>query len=72
MGLGAVIRMIRGKRTREEFAVTIGCSYFTLRRWEIGEAVPRSRAHVRNLLAEGVPAHVLESAGVPASDVEVA
>ena len=40
--MGELIREARLKKglSREELAVRIGCSYFTLRKWEKGEAVP--------------------------------
>jgi len=40
--MGELIREARLRKglSREELAVRIGCSYFTLRKWEKGEAVP--------------------------------
>jgi len=40
--MGELIREARLRKglSREELAVRVGCSYFTLRKWEKGEAVP--------------------------------
>lgn len=66
MDLASHIRMARGTRSVEQFAVDLGCTHHTVYRWERGVTVPRSHAHVRLLVDEGVPEQILHDARVAA------
>jgi hypothetical protein len=63
--LSEAIKTARGVRTREEFAVIIGVTSFTVGAWERGDRMPRSGAHVRQLVAQGVPAASFIEVGIP-------
>ncbi len=60
--LGQAIATARGARSPEEFAVLFEVSAVTVWRWESGRSVPRSRAHRRVLVQEGVPEPVIDAA----------
>lgn len=66
MDLASHIRRARGIRSVEQFAVDLGCNPHTIYRWERGVTVPRSHAHVRQLIDQGVPVEVLHGARVAA------
>lgn len=72
MDLRHNIRAVRGDQSYEEFAAGLGCAVTTVYRWERGDSVPRSRAHVRQLIELGVDAQLLHAARVAAGLQQVA
>ena len=61
MRLNDEIRRVRGNERRETFAQRAGVTYQTVRRWELGQAVPATGLHIDFLVNEGVDRSLIES-----------
>ena len=56
------IRIARGDQSQEEFARAGGVGAKTVYRWESGESLPRSQAHIDFLVSRGVERPLITSA----------